>query len=41
MALVENRPDLEQEVLGREKLIREEVKDGLSVRFGDNDSAAR
>ena len=41
MALVQNRPHLTQEVLGRKKFVWEEIKDGLSVRFWNDDPAAR
>ena len=39
MALVEERSDLEEEVLGRNELVREQVKDGFSMSFRDDDSA--
>ena len=41
MALVEEWSDLEEEVLGRHELVREQVKDGLSMSLRDDDSAAR
>ena len=40
MALVEERSDLEKEFLGRNELVREQVKDGLSMSLRDDDSAA-
>ena len=40
MALVQDRSNLKQEVLSRYKLVRREVKDGLSVRFRNDDPAA-
>jgi hypothetical protein len=40
IALVQERSDFEEEVSGSHELVREEVKDGLSMCFRDDNPAA-